>query len=169
MKYILTFICSTFFTVLICYSQDYSAKLKIDKKLNYHLFEFLPYGVHGDPNSDLQQEFVSNADITEPNKHRAFDTCRSYFQQDTLIIEFGSITPFFTDKLVLKIKNKNYWSYLINEDAGIKIIGQSKSLLFRKKINRKGQEIFGVLTVEFLSENLNKTFLYSGSFRCVVE
>ena len=171
MKNLLTLICVLFTLVYMGSSQTKPNKFKIDKNLKHNLFDFLPYGVHGDPNSDVETEFVSNALIIEPNnnKHKAFDTCRSYFSKDTLVVEFRSITPFFTDKLILKIKNKNYWSYLVNEGAKIEIIGMPKSLIFKKKIKTKGQEIFGELAADFFSEKLNQTFSYAGPFRCIVE
>ena len=148
-----------------------SGELDIDKNLEHHLFDFLPYGVRGDPNSGIDIEFVSNALIFNQSSDRvpAFDTCRSFFVLDTLIIEFRYMTPFVTDIIWVKIKSRRFRAYLVNEEGGIEVIGEPKTLILKDKIKRKGQEIFGKLSLDFYDRKQNKTNSYEGAFRCKIE
>ena len=164
-------------------SQDKSSKLRIDKDLHHELFDFMPYGVtgkgdkvfidsvlvfSGDSTTDIQ--FISNANIIEINKkHLSFDTCRSYFYYDTLIVELKSINDFSSDKIIVKIRKKEFWTYLVNERVGISISGKPKSLVFKEEIKYKGQEIFGELIVDFPGRKSNQSYVFYGPFRCIVE
>jgi hypothetical protein len=154
------------------YAQTKSGKLEIDKNLQHHLFSFLPYGTKVYYPEDTSIHFISNADIVDLNNNRVriFDTCRSYFSTDTLVIEYKEIGSFRNGKLILKIKKKIYWVYLADEE-GLKtketVIPQQ--LTFKKKIKKKGDEIFGELKVEFYSKMAKHTFFLNGPFRCFIE
>jgi len=151
-------------------AQSNSSKIRIDRNLKHPLFDFLPYGVVGDINSEDDHQYISNAAILEKsNNHKAFDTCHSYFKKDTLIIEFRSLVPFVKDKLKIKVKSKQWSGNLINDVASIDIQGRPKSLIFKDRPKRKGQELFGEISIDFWHDSLARTFSYQGPFRCIIE
>jgi hypothetical protein len=164
---------SILFGLLSCRSsQEIPIRIKIDKGLHHTLFDFMPYGVigeaDGDSTADIQ--YTSNAKIIEINsKYRRLDTCRSYFNKDTLVIELKAVGNFFHDKIVVKIRKKEFWTYLVNERAGISITGKSKLLVVKEKITHKGQEVFGELIVDFPDSKPNLSYVFYGPFRCIVE
>jgi len=172
MKRVLIILSTLLFLQSCGSSQESPIKIRIDKSLHHTLFDFMPYGVIGDADGDSTADiqYISNANIIEINsKHRRLDTCRSYFNKDTLVIELKGIGNFFHDKIVVKIRKKEFWTFIVNERADITISGISKSLVFKDEITHKGQEIFGELIVAFPNQNPSLSFVFYGPFRCIVE
>ena len=86
-----------------------------------------------------------------------------------MIVELKSINDFSSDKIIVKIRKKEFWTYLVNERVGISISGKPKSLVFKEEIKYKGQEIFGELIVDFPGRKSNQSYVFYGPFRCIVE
>ena len=138
--------------------QNEPGKLIIDKKLEKKFFKKPPIRVGSTINS-----YIKDVNRAFP----LFDTCRSYFLKDTLIIEFTDITSFYRNRLKLKIINSKYYPYYIKENKEYE--ATPVSLKFRKRIKRKGQEIIGELEIDFQEPNTSFFQSLKGPFRCTVE
>lgn len=170
MKYILILFSLHILVSCTNSKQRDEGELTIDKNLANRFFEELNYGVHGPGINEFNVEFISNADLMDLNhKHYSFDTCRSFFLGNTLIIEFRSITFFLKDKIRLEIRKKYYKGYFIKGSSNKEYVGVPKSLKFKTKINKKGQEILGELAIEFSVPELNLIYSFQGPFKCIVE
>ena len=145
-------------------SQNEPGKLIIDKKIEKKFFKKPPIRVGSTINS-----YIKDVNRAFP----LFDTCRSYFSRDTLIIEFTDIMSFYRNspnsrnRLKLKIINSKYYPFYIKENKVYE--ATPVSLKFRKRIKRKGQEIIGELEIDFQEPNTNFFQSLKGPFRCTVE
>jgi hypothetical protein len=165
------------------YSQKKHGKLIIDDRLTNYFFENPPilaqegsYKVYRDSilidsnYYDTSWNVVINADINEiSGKHYSFDSCNSFFLNDTLVVEFKAISKFLKNKIRIKIiKEKFYASFISGYDKK-EFEAIPLSLKFKKKIEKKGQEIFGELTIEFRDPETNYLYNFKGPFICMVE
>jgi hypothetical protein len=113
-------------------------------------------------------DVVINSYIKNKDKDMLmFDSCESYISGDSLIIEYKNLTKILKDKIKIKIIGNEYFPYYIKDNIEYPAI--PVSLKFREKFERKGQEIFGELEMDFLEPNTNIKKSFKGPFVCVVE
>lgn len=161
-------------------SQNKYFNVRIDSTLKYPLYDFLPYGSSLDINfgnldstningSGKGYDIVSNADLKEFNKkHLTLDTCRSFFSDDTLVIEFGRIRKRSSDKIFIMITEERSWGFLESEEISI-VSAELKSLAFKYEVNKRGDEIYGELIIDIPDKNGNLKYAFRGPFRCIIE
>ncbi len=167
------------------YAQQNSGKLIIDKKLTNRFFEnTIIVGQEGSDkyytdsvlvysnDSVITREVLVNADIRDSNgKHYSFFSCKSFFVEDTLVVEFKSGMKLSNSSLKIKVVSKKFYAYFFSGDGSIENEYEAVpiSLKFRKKINRKGQKIFGELEIEFRDPETKLDHIFKGPFFCIVE
>jgi len=157
------------------YSQNKPGRIIIDKKLESRFFENPPIraqegslkvytdSILVESNDSINNwSIVINSSVKEVRKtFPLFDSCKSFFYGDTLIIEFKDISQFTMDKIRVKIINETYYPFYIKENE--EHMATPISLKFRNKITKKGEEINGELEIDF------QEYSFKGPFRCVVE
>ena len=184
MKYV--FFVLTLFVLSSCatYSQKKKlGKLVIDENLENDFFTNPPIlakegstqiyidSVLVDSNSlELYDDIQINAHIRDVNRlHYTFDFCNSFFSGDTLVVEFKAISKILINKIKLKILGDNFFAYYIEGEEKNEFLATPKYLIFRKKIDKPGQEIFGEMEIEFLHPETKRKSLFKGPFMCMVE
>lgn len=175
-----------FFFNFICYSgnaQKNFGRVIIDEKLAHWFFENPPivaqegsYKVYIDSvlvesnDNDTNWNVRVNADIRDLNrKHYSFDFCNSFFSKDTLEVEFKPISKFLENKIVIKIINDKFYAILIDGEENKQFKARPISLKLRKRVQQKGEKIFGELEVEFSNTQTNYQYSFKGPFMCIVE
>src|SRR6188768_1093120 len=89
-----------------------ATKLIIDKNLPDSTFEFIGY--YESVGVDSSERINMNADIVEMNQNRRmYQTCKAFFRDDKLIIDFTSGGSIETSRLRLEIADDYYRSYLL--------------------------------------------------------
>jgi hypothetical protein len=168
------------FSFIHCSSnaQKNSGILIIDKYLSHHLFEELIIQagsgydkmyidsvlVYSD--SSDNGNILINADISR-NDFPYFDTCKSFYSRDTLMIEFTNISKMFYDeKILIKLYKDKYLAFFIGEKEYTVV---PEYLKFKNPINKKGQEIFGELSFKLEDKDGNLKYALKGPFRCIVK
>ena len=181
MKYL--FIVLLIFNLNSCssYSQKETGRIIIDKELESRFFENPPIraqegflrvytdSILVESNDSINNwGIVINSHIKEINRtFPLFDSCKSFFNGDTLIIEFKDISKFILDKIRIKVIKNRYYPFYIKGNE--EYMATPISLKFRNKIERKGQEIIGELEIDFQQSNTNLLQSFKGPFSCVVE
>lgn len=165
------------------YSQKKTEKLIIDKKLKNKFSRGPHIAVRGGPqrvyidsvmvystDSSTDIEVLINADIQELNwKYLPFDSCNSFFSDDTLMIELRNTFAFVPDKIKVKVINNDYYVYFIKDKENKEFLAIPKSLTFKSRIYKKGQKILGELMFDFLDPETNRKYSFKGPFVCIVE
>ena len=172
----------SFFCFIGCsnHTQEKQGKVIIDKKLKNDFFEESYIGYQGGPtktyinsvlvdsSDNYGEEIWYNANIRDSD-HHSFNSCNSFFWGDTLIVEFKGTIGFSEDRLRIKIINNEFFASYIKDNSDKEYVVIPKSLKLREKINKKGQEIFGELEIEFHDPETNHQYAFKGPFMCVVE
>jgi hypothetical protein len=163
------------------YSQKQTGRIIIDKELEARFFENPPMraqegslrvytdSILVESNDSINNwDIVINSYIKEINRtFPMFDSCKSFFYRDTLIIEFKDVSKFILDKIKIKVINDTYTPFYIKGND--EYIATPISLKFKNKIEKKGQEIIGELEIDFQQPNTNLFQSFKGPFRCIVE
>ena len=171
------------FNLIACssHSQLNQGIIVIDKSLNLPFFENPPIRaqegtikVWDDSGMLIRDDTINNEDVVIncyiKNKDKdmlMFDSCESHISGDSLIIEFKDLSKTFTHRIKVKIIGDKYYPYYIKNI--IEYPAAPVSLKFREKFERKGQEIFGELEIDFQEPNTNIKKSFKGPFVCVVE
>lgn len=163
-------------------SED-SLKLVIKKGLSNKFSEGALYASYGGADKtyindtlvdstaeSANDEKLYNADIKElRGGHLPFDSCRSFFSGDTLLIEFKEINAFPpSDKIKVKVINADWYVYFVksNNEENLAL---PKSLVFKESVKKRGQEILGELAFTLLDSTNKRVYLFRGPFVCKVE
>lgn len=163
-------------------SQKLDQKLIIDNKLDHWFFNDQPkYEENGyivtksntgqyDTVWTTPKVTVVNAIINDLNDGQLlFDTCRCFFEMDTLEVVFGNTLYPRDNRIVLKIFQSNYTFSLISIDGQDKYVILKQSLKIKKLPEKKGDMIFADLESEFVSEVPGKNYKLKGPFKCKIE
>ena len=126
-----------------------------------------------------ETDLIVNCKIDDPGRHYlGFDNCISYFEKDTLVIQFqyndsNSPFAFYWDKMILHlIKNQFYAEYIPTSKTFCKFEVQSQTLTLKSLKYRRGERLMDELTIHFENKDIKPTclsFTYRGAFNVVVE
>ena len=181
MKYFIIFFFSLGLINCSVKSQEASNKLIIDAKLSNALFNNTSYIQEGYNKSYIDSVLIDSSSVSETEtflnakirdlkgKHFPFDTCRSFYSSDTLMIEIRNtfITP--SDRILIKLIRDDVSTYFITATGDRLFEAGTNRLVFKKAVKKKGDVIFGKLEVEFKNAKADSLFSYQGAFMCSIE
>ena|ERR1700722_7391229 len=126
-----------------------------------------------------ETDLIVNCKIDDPGRHYlGFDNCISYFEKDTLVIQFqnnnsNSPSTFYWDKMILHLlKNQFYAEYIRTTKTFCKFEVQRQTLILKSLEYRRGERLMGELQIHFENKDIKPTcvsFTYKGPFNVVVE
>jgi hypothetical protein len=177
---ILFFLCIVLLNSCARLAQKEQTGLIIDPDFHHSYFQNYPYYfVEGEDSLFIDSVLVST-NITagemifsaliqdSSNKHYAFDKCRSYFLNDTLVIEFVNSIIKDGDELKVKVLGSHLFASFYSGEKRTKSEGLTIFLKLKEAIKRKGQVLFGELKVDFSKQPENLNFVFQGPFTCVI-
>lgn len=183
MKALFYFFSFVFFLSCNIRSQEYLDTIIVDKNLENKFSEGPLPGVRGgayktyldgvlvDSSAEDGIQYLYNASIRDirGNYFFPFDTCRSYYSEDTLFIHFSKMNIKEADSIRVKITGKKIIVDFILYDKNTSIRATNPTLTVNKKINQKGQVFLGNISFQVNDNIKNKEYLFKGAFISTLE
>jgi len=128
---------------------------------------------------EREQEIIMNCKINDLEKsHAGFDNCISYFQYDTLIIQFqnnGANGPMVAewDKMILHVyKDVFYAEYVYTSQSSYRLTLKAQNLTLNKLGFKRGDRIWGEISIQFIPDrkiNKSNLIVFKGPFDTIIE
>ena len=155
--------------------------LIIDPDFRHDLFQDYPYDfIEGEDslfidsvlvstNISAEEKIFSALILDSSNRHYAFNKCRSYFFNDTLVIEFVNKIIRDGDELKVKVFGSHLFATYYSGERKTNSEGLPIFLRLKEAIKGEGQVLFGELKVDFSGISESVDFVFEGPFTCVIE